>query len=96
MKKVEVIIENLGVGGIVLDSKKGIVEFNSKKEFIKKSLYLEFESEEEILKYWNDWYGDIESVKEVVDMILEEEECLGEDWDGKYSIKEDVFVSIVS
>jgi hypothetical protein len=97
MKKVEVIIEEVGVGNIGYEKKREVIEYKDEKDLINKCLLVEFGSEESILKYWNEWYGGIESVEEVVDMVVEEVECMreNEDWDGSYGLKEDVFFRVI-
>jgi hypothetical protein len=97
MKKVEVVIEVVGVGNIGYEKKKGVVEYKNERELISKCLFLEFESKDSVLEYWNEWYGGIESIEEVVDMIIEEVECMKEsgDWEGSYGLKEDVFVRVI-
>lgn len=95
MEKLEVIIEKYDYVGCVVEEEKVIIEFNNIEEFVEKGLYLEFDNEEEVLEYYNEWFGGFSSVGEIVSMILEDKEILGEEWDNRYQIREDVFVRIL-
>ena len=91
--KIEIRSGYEGIIGYVLEKEYIIdVEEYCEREILKKVLLNEFENEEGIVEYWSGIDCDLNSVKDVIDYIVEDKEKMEEMglFEGKWMIGEEI------